>query len=135
MVSRQAARHPSIRAPANQFVAHSRGRGVQSGALVGIQHSSAIALEDAFSRKRVHTSPKDETLLLQPKEIPRPLTSGTVALPEPQVDMGLVWRLVGRKARIAVDGKDRTVDFRLGMKVWPQARQELGHREHKPPRW
>src|SRR5262249_11978457 len=83
--------------------------------------------EGALGRKRVHASSKDEALGAQPKEIAGPLAGrdcGT-ALRKPQVEVGLVGRLVLGKACVAGDGQDRAVHFRLCVDVGPEPRQEL----------
>src|SRR5260370_15726400 len=66
---------------------------LEPGASNGIEHSLSEALERGV-RKAVHACTECQGFWRQPKEISRPLATGAVTLPEPQVEMGLVGRFV-----------------------------------------
>ena len=77
----------------------------------------------------VHAGAVADPVRLDPQEEARAAAARPVALPEPQVEVGLVRALVGREARVAVDAQDRAVDARVGVDARRQARQPLAERD------
>ena len=78
-----------------------------------------------------HARAKSESFGVESQEITRPFAARPIALPEPDVEIRLVGRLIRRKANVAVDGEDRAADFWLGVDAFTQLRQARTYGNHE----